>query len=370
MEKDLKKHLLKLLELYIRIPYYVHNLTNRNKVNFVSRVMMTACKSSENQSECYVTYRLRSKSMTNLPVLQCVNSEEETRIAIIMQGPLMLEDDFTLTTAIYYKKCYPNSKIIVSTWDDSDKTTIRQLREQGIIVVLSKLPDNSGNLNINYQVVSTLAGVKEAKRHNVEYVCKTRTDQRLYHPNAMNHLLDLVKTFPVNNDDFKEKQKGRIVTFCMPYGDLFYPYCLSDFLYFGYVEDVEQLFSIAPDKRAKGKHGNGSTRREIAETMRAPEIQLLRDYISRMGGNNACTIKAYWQFVKNHLITINKDEVGLFWPKYEERYCEHIRNGTYYPSDREDAYKCYNFDFIHWLSLHQGTMTYVEDYEKYIDYIL
>lgn len=366
----MKNHALKILGIHAEIPYKVLNIFKKNTSNFVNREMKAACVAAECNTNFYVTYRLRPKNMKSLPVLKSCSAAAESKMAIVMQGPLMINDDFTLETAKYYKECYPQAAVIVSTWNDSDAKTVEKLRKSGVIVVLSKLPDNCGNLNINYQVTNTLAGVKRAKEEGAEFVCKTRTDQRLYHPDAMNYLSNLVKVFPVSNDDFTQKQRGRIVALCMPYGDLFYPYCLADFLYFGYVDDIECLFSIKADERPKGSWGKGITRREIAEKLIAPEIQILRDYIARMGGNNECTVKAYWQFVKNHMITIHRDEVGMFWPKYEGRYSENTQNGSYYPVEEEGAFHCYNFDFVRWLSLYQGTLSYCEEYEKYADYIM
>ena len=141
-------------------------------------------------------------------------------------------------------------------------------------------------------------------------------------------------------------------------------------LIFGYTEDVEELFSLPLDKRPKGGYGKGKTRRKVAEEMIAPEIQFLREYVRRMGGNNECSVKAYWQFAKNHLVTINKDEIGLFWPKYEGRYSENTQNGSYYLNEEKNAFHCYNFDFVRWLSLYQGTLVYDQKYEEYAEFIL
>ena len=249
--------ILKALEFHAKMPYSVINIFKRQSPNFVNREMKAACVAAESNTGCYVTYRLRSKAMTDIPILPHLSCDLDNKIAIVMQGPLMVENDFTLETAKFYKRCYPQALIIVSTWKDSDSETIEKIKQQNVVVVLSDLPDNCGNLNINYQTVNTLAGVKMAKEMGAEFVCKTRTDQRIYHTDTMNYLANLVRTFPVNNEDFVEKQKGRIVTMCMPYGDLFYPYCLADFLYFGYIEDIEELFSLPLDKRQKGEYGNG-----------------------------------------------------------------------------------------------------------------
>lgn len=351
-----------------RTPYKLVKLSGKVPQNFVNRHMRAACLAAEKYTDHFVSYRLRPKRTGGVPVLNVC--EGLSSVAIVLQGPLLLENDFTVETVRFYRRCYPGATVIVSTWVGADAGAVSRLEEAGAVVVLSELPDHCGHLNINYQVVNTLAGVKKAVALGAEYVCKTRTDQRFCHTDAIAHLLNLLRTFPICNDDFARPQKGRIVSGCMPYGDLFYPYAISDFFYFGYAEDIEQLFSMPLDDRPKGAGGRGMSRRSISEEMIAPEVQLIRSYISSMGGDNACTVEAHWRFMKNHMIMLSKDELGLYWPKYDERYTENTINGTYYPEEVEDSYHCYNFDFIRWLALYSGTMTYKPEYERLSEYVL
>ena len=155
--------ILKALEFHAKMPYSVINIFKRQSPNFVNREMKAACVAAESNTDCYVTYRLRSKAMTDIPILPHLSCDLDNKIAIVMQGPLMVENDFTLETAKFYKRCYPQALIIVSTWKDSDSETIEKIKQQNVVVVLSDLPNNCGNLNINYQTVNTLAGVKKAK---------------------------------------------------------------------------------------------------------------------------------------------------------------------------------------------------------------
>ena len=86
------------------------------------------------------------------------------KTAIIMQGPLVREDDFTLETVKIYEKLFPGTVIIVSTWEDSAEEYVKKLSElSNCIVLLNEPPKFSGILNLNMQVVSTLAGIKKAK---------------------------------------------------------------------------------------------------------------------------------------------------------------------------------------------------------------
>lgn len=364
----MRKKLISILNEYYKIPYIISKIFKIDSDNFVNKEMQINCMVAEEYTDKYVTYRLRPKRELEIPIINI--EKNPNKIAIVLQGPLMLADNFTVESALFYKRCYPDAFIIVSTWNDADEDALRSLKNKGVEVVVSQLPSAPGHLNINYQVVSTLAGIRKAKEMGADYVCKTRTDQRLYHPNALNYLWNLVKLFPVNNEDFQHDQSERFVSVCMPYGDMFYPYCISDFLYFGFIDDIEKMFLIPQDNREKGKGGKGMTRRNIAQNLIAPEIQIIRSYIDSMGGNSECTVEAYWKFMKNHVISINRDEIGLFWPKYENRYSENRHFGYFYQKERKDAWNCYNFDFIHWLSLYNSTIKYDSKYEQYADYVL
>ena len=113
-----------------------------------------------------------------------VSIEEETEIqrkcAIIMQGPLAREDNFTLNTVRIYGKLYPGVMVIVSTWEGEDPEVIRQLNsEPNCRAICSKTPEHSGFLNLNYQITTTMTGLREAKQVGREYAFKSRTDNRI-----------------------------------------------------------------------------------------------------------------------------------------------------------------------------------------------
>lgn len=52
---------------------------------------------------------------TNLSLKYMVDN-----LAIVMQGPIRKEENFTYNTVKYYRHMYPNVKVIVSTWIDED----------------------------------------------------------------------------------------------------------------------------------------------------------------------------------------------------------------------------------------------------------
>lgn len=60
---------------------------------------------------------------TNLSLKYMVDN-----LAIVMQGPIRKEDNFTYNTVKYYRDIYPNAKVIVSTWIDEDANDIEKYR--------------------------------------------------------------------------------------------------------------------------------------------------------------------------------------------------------------------------------------------------
>lgn len=338
-------------------------------LGIVGQNMLAMCKIAEKYTDYFITYRYRPRYTESLPILERKHNRAP-KIAIVLQGPIMEKDDFTCESVKFYKKHYPNAHIIVSTWVDENKDLIDRVSNAGAIVVQTEKPHFFGHGNINLQLVNSKTGIFRAKELGSEYVCKTRTDQRIMHADVFEYLINLLNLFPCDNSDFLSKQKSRIICFGMEYGDLFYPFFLSDFFYFGATEDICSLFDSELDYRENVGICDNVSRRLCAQENRVSEIQIIRQYISRMGGNNVCTIRAYWDFVKNHLICINKDDIGLFWNKYDTKYSEHARNGHFHEQDSEQNLKCYNWDFINWLNLYSGTLEYQQRYEERADIIV
>ena len=165
------------------------------------------------------------------------------------------------------------------------------------------------------------------------------------------------------------KQKKRLVSLSMNYGNLFYPYFMSDFLYFGTVSDMLDLFSLPLDNRGKFDMPLESSKRAFSNAMYAPEVYIMKHYLMRCGCSGDGTVKDYWSAVKKYLICIDMKSVDLIWPKYEGKYCINTFYGDYFSDDDEKKLKTVNFDFINWLNLYSGTLKYKEEYEKLADIV-
>lgn len=362
------KMIVNLLKIYFRLPVCLIKIIARFIPRYdynagVGILLKSECDILEKESEQFFSYRERPKYPSKQKMINCVDSNCSD-IAVILQGPLMKEHDFTLETIRLYKQLYSKMKIIVSTWCGEDIEYIEKIKKEGAIVVVSETPERSGYLNINYQIVSTNAGIEKAKELNVKYICKSRTDQRLYKNNVFEFMKSLIDSFSSNNS----VQNGRIVCLGTQFGSMIRPYYLSDFMYFGTVDEIVKMFSVSLDVRDRGRIITDCSVKKHVEEDLCPECILMRNYAAMIGVNNEVSIKAYWDLVKNNLICLGFDDVGLYWPKYDDRYCENERMGYYFSKKtRLNEWRKHNFGFLEWFNLYMGNTQYDESLEEYLE---
>lgn len=105
--------------------------------------------------------------------------------AIVIQGPM---EHYPIHIGSFYSQF---NSVVWSTWEDTDKEILNQVRNSGITVILNKKPKFNGDRNINYQFVSTLAGIEYFKRanSNIKEIIKIRSDLIVY---GLERILDRV----------------------------------------------------------------------------------------------------------------------------------------------------------------------------------
>ena len=69
-----------------------------------------------------------------------INIRVDNKFAIIIQGPIENEDEFTLETVKIYKKIFPNTKIILSTWNTEKQSIIDKFKRENIEIILNEIP--------------------------------------------------------------------------------------------------------------------------------------------------------------------------------------------------------------------------------------
>lgn len=263
------------------------------------------------------------------------------KIAIVLQGRLINDDDFTLETVKLYKKHFTETIIIISTDIGSDKSLIAKLKEIGAVVVTTERPSVTGIGNINLQLISTLAGLQTAKKMGVEYVYKTRTDQRMYAINISEFLLNLIHTFPVASG---YAQKYRIIASSF-LSLKFSPYLITDMFQFGHIDDLVLFWSAALDTRGNPE----KPIRTVQETMdaRIAESYLVTDFLTRVGRQVAWTMADSWDAYANHFCIVDRETLDLFWYKYDF-YKE------YQVNDYRGVSNSQLLTFAEWLNLYRG----------------
>lgn len=350
----------KLIGFFLNI--YTFPLFQIAKKNHQEGILDYICKGVES-SIIYPSFRIRLKETRKEPKMFEMCSGDNC--AIVLQGPISTHDNMTLESVRFYKAQYKNICVIVSTWDDESEELILELKNEGAVIVKSKKPDKSGTLNINYQLVSSLAGVLKAQELGYEYVAKTRTDQRIRKTYVFDSLIHLVNMFPANNTEMLKK---RIIVLPTFFGNMFTPYFISDFFYFGTTEDLKLLFSIEQDNRGLVEKKNLVSRKDFSKSMYPPEIYLMKTFLSsKLGYDCQDSISSYWEALKRYFICIDSSMIDLFSEKYEYSHRDHVSQGQYLTNDSIENKLSMKFGFFEWLSLINGTLQYKEEYEKECD---
>lgn len=262
--------------------------------------------------------------------------------AIVFQGQIKYEYDFTIETLYRYRRLYPNVPLIVSTWENEVREEFRWRAETiGVDILENKYPERSGRYHINYQLCSSREGIKCAKKkYNIKYAMKCRTDQRFYQPDFLVYLKNELKLFPIKKgSDIEERLIFNGVNASM----WSYPFRLSDFWSFGTANDLIKLYSIP---YAEDVGGDGHIKmwedmsfesEQISENMTKEErFQIAKEhedvfdseayiirafYETNILGRKLCPddddiFMHYWDFVKDYVVIEDPDTLLMYWPKY------------------------------------------------------
>ncbi|MXP74787.1 hypothetical protein GN277_05145 [Lachnospiraceae bacterium WCA-9-b2] len=243
--------------------------------------------------------------------------------------------------------------------------------KKNCIVVLSEYPSHSGLLNVNYQVTTTVAGLKRAKAEGREFIFKTRCDYRFYKRELIHYLYNLVIQFPL--EDSEHCQKYRIVAGSEIMNSMFKPFWLADQFNYGQVDDMIQYWShpmdsFNLDKRAHReimKQKEYSWKEQIENNMGA-ESELVLSFLERtLGKRPEISVEEYWRIVKERFIVVSRQELGAYWHKYLLRYDESVAEGELHDGASPENGLTYNWDFSSWFSLYCGNLIYDNSYERF-----
>jgi hypothetical protein len=245
-------------------------------------------------------------------------------VAVIIQGPIIRNDDYTFETARYYRSSL-SQKVIVSTWaDDVHEKERKRYLDIDVDLVLSQKPKNPGVSNVNMQIVSTLAGLRVARQEGCKFALKTRTDLRIYSPEAVKLMRSISRNFPITTNT---KQASRIIG--LSHNTFKYRvYSLSDLVLFGDTCDLERYFDVQLDQSSVAKQTRtlGEWSRE-----RYCEAKFFSNFIEGLGEPVDFTLRQYHLNLSKRFAIVDAESVDLHWPKYslvDNRYQRYGRKNS------------------------------------------
>ena len=290
--------------------------------------------------------------------------------AIVMQGPLEYNDNYTITTAKLYREWYPNTPIIISTWKNEATEVFREeCKKINVVLLENDLPAEPGLHHVNYQLESSFKGVEYVKKYmSSKFALKCRTDQRLNRTDFLIYFKNLLKMFPPNGNKLNER-------ILLGNASRWIPFFGGDFFYFGTVEDTYKLFNIPLQTKLESNYYHRIAHhlqpllgkllpfahfrvqgikydrkfRNYSKMMfklHNPEAFILRNfyhkYIEPIVPEKL--LKIYWRFLKDYMVIANQSDLLLNWPKYHNKYSYDIN--IYYDISRDAM------DHARWLDIY------------------
>lgn len=230
-------------------------------------------------------------------------------IAIVMQGPILSEMNFTVETLHLYSRIFPGVDLVLSTWEGEPVDAIRNKLPH--VHVLTNSKPNPGPSNINMQIVSAREGVRFAcEQLRSAHIMKTRTDMRLYNPNALLDMLALLEQFPCKYST-TQKKRLLIISDVVKYMQ----YAVPDKTMFGTSSDMWTYWSPPLDDRPAGMVLSQPTMRSWTE-QKAAEVYLTRNYLERLGRQQTGTLEDHFNVLRDLFVVYDRSAADVYWPKY------------------------------------------------------
>ena len=262
-----------------------------------------------------------------------------SKIAIIIQGPILDNSNFIYETIKIYKKIFPKSLIILSTWDDEIEK-LKKIKKLKIKLILSS-KRNKYRPDVDYQIVTTNKALNFVKQKKILFSLKTRTDTRIYKNNLSSFFTNLITCFPT---DKKIKSKGRIIV-----TDVITPkyriYGLTDICMFGYTSDLLKYFSKNLFYESLKKYKFGNYPSIIKGNPVIGEIFLCARYLTIINHKLKWDMTDWYTVIKKYFLVIDSSSINFFWYKYDW----HLENKDFNFYKKNDTRL---LSFTDWISIY------------------
>lgn len=247
------------------------------------------------------------------------------RRAIVIQGPIL--SSINVDIIKHYAVNNPEDLLIVSTWAASSPKYISQIKEIADEVILNTPPDFSGHQNRNYQIVSTIAGLRKAKKLGVEYALKMRSDIALFSNPVMDNAEHLLKLY----DSKVCNQYGLKNRFIIPdiYTRKYVLYNASDHYMFGYLDDLLMFWDIPLDTRRNvmlEEEWHRKTLKQMSIEKGSAECYLNLCFMEKIGRQAGNSFEDSLNFYRDFFIIMDTTWWNSFWvkcPKFSKADIQH-----------------------------------------------
>ena len=251
----------------------------------------------------FITVHTRPMYVADMPYTGKENPDDAL-CAIIMQGPIRSEDNFTLETVKLYRRHYPSATVILSTWENEDVSAFEGLEGEKFKLMRNKKPSNPGSSNINMQIVSTKAGIDRAVQMGLKYVLKTRSDQRMYGIDSLKFLKNMLDCFPVLHC---ELQRKRIISNNTGTNRSI-PHHFSDLFMFGDAVDMQLYWTS-----------------DIVTADFYVEAYLFQQFLQKTGWEIKNTNENFMSALGERCIIVDNESVDVYWPKNSPKHVNVLR---------------------------------------------
>lgn len=258
--------------------------------------------------------------------------------AFVFQGPVAADFETTFKT---YRTLFPESPIIVSTWE-SERPKLEWLQSDTTHrMVFLAPPTKRGIMNVNLQIWSTGHGIRAVRDHfpRVRRVAKLRSDYAPHRPDEL---------FPVI-DHFDAALGGSRIWGVDINTSAALPFSFSDIFQIGPIEEMLQFWTLEdPDDRDMtpaeflARTAN-QTDIDAVIRLQPAEIFLTLRYLAHKSSDlRADSVADYHRMLGRYFGILDADQIGLAFDKYTP-----WRNGR---SPEEIAHKRF-ISFPAWLRL-------------------
>lgn len=268
-------------------------------------------------SNYYFSYKLTNKFLTR-KIVKKSSFISSNKFAFIVQGPVIINDNFTEETINYYSRQYPQSLVIFSSWKKDIKRIKQKSFANNVHFLANERPHYAGGLNINLQAISTKNAILFAKKLKCTYILKTRSDCRVGAHNAINYLFYLIRFYTLKND-LPSKQKKRIITTNFTLKHRLYG--ASDMLMFGHVDDLYKYFDILTSRSLENKFTKFIQKKKFKDNLffidkyYCPEIYFFYEYFRKINISLRWTVNDYLKKISQNFIIIDNKTIDLYWRK-------------------------------------------------------